>query len=684
MSMNRDRSPHLIALFAVPLLAAAMAVVTQAASAQAPAIPENWQPAWDNPPLDDRPLQIVHGIHPNFASADGLEQILQQPGRQPDDDQGMAYYLRRGRGGIVCNVAFDNYLESEENWQTLVAGVDACAKLGMTVWLYDEKGYPSGAAGGLVLRGSPDYEALVWAFDPSRSGDPFILRRAFEHTHAANNYHAVRRYVNLLDDRATRKFINVTHEQYRRRVGEHFGKTIVAFFTDEPSLMPVNLGPIPEPARSRVPVEDEPDPNVKPLPTVPWCYDLAEQYRKRYGEDLLEQRFSLFAGDSAEDRRVRRQYWCLIGDLVAARYFGQIQDWCHENNLASSGHNLAEESLIHHIPLYGNGLKAISRMDIPGLDMLSSDPQVVVPIGWLTAAMPLSGALLQGNRRVMTEVSDFQQKMGGQGPVDLDAMRATAAWQACWGVTEFTLYYSPEDRSVDDNWQYGQFVGRLNSVLKPAMPQREVGVYYPASDLAAEYRPVAERLTAESQTERARAIVHSFHRVGHALQWRQIPFLLIDHGFLAQAKVTGDGRLSIGNARLHTLIVPEHCELPQAAADVLDQFTEEGGRVIRDQRPEPVTPENIAELTAAPYVFHPAENALCCGRFTRDGRKILLVVNTGGADYTGRIGGIDQPGGWLQLDPQTGAAAAPEEHSDGGAVLKLSSHESVLLVGPED
>ena len=125
----------------------------------------------------------------------------------------MQYYKDRGLGGVVCNVAFRDYLRSEENWKTLVRGVEACRQLGMVVWIYDEEGYPSGAAGGLVLKENPAFEAQALAYDPSRP-DPFVLRPAYEHTHASNNYHAARRYINLIDDRAVRSFIANTHDAY--------------------------------------------------------------------------------------------------------------------------------------------------------------------------------------------------------------------------------------------------------------------------------------------------------------------------------------------------------------------------------------------------------------------------------------------------------------------------------------
>lgn len=645
--------------------------------AQESPMPESWRQAWVAPPLECRPLQIVHGLTAERIVADSVAQILQQPTKQPVSDEGMAYYLRRGRGGIVCNVAFNDYLRSEANWKTLVEAVELCARLNMPVWIYDEKGYPSGAAGGLVLEGNPEFEALVLAWDAGHTPE-FFFRPAFEHTHAANNYHAVRRYINLMDDRATAKFIQVTHEAYYQRLAPHFGKTIVAFFTDEPSLMAVDLGPIPEPARSRVPVQDPPDPNVKPLPTIPWCYDLEDVYRKKWGEDLRRVQKSLFVGDEPGDRRIRRQFWSTVAELVADRYFGALQRWCQGHNVASSGHNLHEESILHHVPLYGNGLKAIAQMDIPGLDMLSSNPEAVIHSGWITAAMPLSGALLEGHRRVMTEVSDFSQKMSGAGPVGLSEMRATAAWQAAWGVTEFTLYYNPEDRSVEDNWQYGQFVGRLNAILRDAMPVRRVALYYPIYDLWAEYRPVAGPLHQAPRGPRVQEIVGSFMRLGQALQRRQIPFVLIDHEYLERSQLDATGRLCVGNVKLESIVIPAGVNLPEKVQKQIDEFQKRGGRIVRDSAESPITAANIAQAVQPVYCLEPPNEKIVLGEFDREGRTIVILVNVAKEPYQGVLK-ASAAKKWTRLDPATAEVGKPT--STGEEIsIQLDGYQTVLLI----
>lgn len=655
--------------------------VGEAALAQPTAqLPPEWRATWENPAPRHRPLQIVHGIRLPKRKFQDANQAAAGSDQASIARAEMQRYQDHGLGGLVCNVDFRDYMQSEENWHALVTAVEACHELGLIVWIYDEQGYPSGAAGGLVLQENPAFEAIELAYDASRD-DPFIVRPAYEFTHASNNYYAARRYANLIDDRAVDCFLEKTHQQYWQRLEKYFGTTIQAAFTDEPSLIAVNIGQIPEEARNKVPVVDPLDPNVKCLPCVPWCYDLVERYRERYGLDLCEHRASLFRGNSPVDRRVRRQYWSLIADLTADRYFGSLQDWCETHRIASSGHSLWEEALLHHVPLEGNGLKVLGRMHIPGLDMLNSNPEAVIHSGWLTAALPASAARLAGRRRVMTEVSDFSQKMGGQGPVGLAEMEATAAWQAAWDVTDFTLYYGMGDRSVDDYRAYGDFVGRLNAVLKQATPVPDVLLYYPIYDLWAEYLPVAEPLTLESQSPAARQLVASTLRLGQTLQRSQVPFTMIDHEKLGQARVQPDGTLSIGDQRYRSLILPAGVHLPEPAAATVKRFVEAGGRLVRDGEGDAVMSPQALTTALQPVVrIQPESPKIVLGRFTRDGRTIVVVVNVGDEAYEGQLS-VAHDGDWLCLDPATGAVEQAPRGDAGGIALALSGRETRLLVG---
>jgi len=646
---------------AVLVIAACCAVNAAAAEPAALDLPAEWLQAWRSPGVEFRPLQIVHGVPAQQATPEAMRSLKDL-----------------GLGGIVCNVAFDSYLRSEANWQTCIEAVKACAEVGLRVWIYDEDGYPSGAAGGLVIKENRNFEALALAHDPSRA-DPFVIRTSYEHTHASNNFYAARRYPNLIDKAAVGSFLRVTHDAYYQRLETFFGKTVEAFFTDEPSLMAVDTGRLPDDVRKRVRVADPLDPNVRSLPSVPWVADLPGLYHQRYGQDLIAVRKSLFKGDTDADRQVRRQYWALVADLLAERYFGQIERWTRAHSVASSGHILWEEMPLHHVPLEGNSLKMLGRMDIPGLDMLSSDPEAVIHTGWMTAVLPASAALLNGRRLVMTEVSDFAETMAKKGPAPAADMCATAAWQAALGVTEFTLYYGRQQRSPEEYQSYCAFVGRLNAVLREAQPSPCVLLYYPIHDIWSEYKPVAAALTVDSQSQRLRDIVTSFMSLGQRMTRGQISFAIADHETLATGRVQGD-TIHIGSGSFKAIVLPAGAELPPSAEQRVRRFEAGGGRVLR------AVPSASADLASVAAVYDsgfvsPAAERIVVGRFMRTGRQMVLVANVGGAGYDGAVTARDAAK-WIVGDPATGTIGPVEADGQGRIALSLPPRAARILIGP--
>jgi len=624
-------------------------------------LPTDWIAAWSEPTAELRPLQILHGVPVKQATTAGMLALKEL-----------------GLGGIVCNVDFNEYMVSQAHWETLVRAVEACQKVGLVVWIYDEDGYPSGAAGGLVLKHNPGYEALALTYDPSRP-EPFVLRPAYEHTHASNNFYAARRYPNLINEQAVQCFIGTTHEAYWRRLKEHFGTTIKALFTDEPSLMAVNIGPLPDKVRANVRVVDPLDSDVKPLPSVPWVTDLPARYLERYGGDIMEARRSLFEGMDEADQRIRRQFWALISDLVAERYFGQIRQWAQTHGVASSGHTLWEESPLHHVPLEGNALKALRQMDVPGLDMLSSNPEAVIYTGWLAAILPASAALLNGGRCVMTEVSDFIQNMSEKGPASLTDMKATAAWQAALGVTEFTLYYNYRQRNTGDYRHYCDFVGRLNAFLRKAKLAPRVLLYYPIYDIWGEYMPVAEKLTLDSQPKRMQRIVNSFMRLGQRMVREQVSFAVVDHEPLASAEIH-DKRIRIGGNRFEALVLPAEVELPQPSAALVERFKATGGQVLLDKTSgAAIDFASVASVYENGRLSVPSDR-IVVGRFSRQGADILAVVNITTEPYVGKIT-VKNDLQWVVAHPDTGQIEPITMDESGRIEISLPPRAAILLIG---
>ena len=98
-----------------------------------------------------RPLQMAHRLvsDPNQPLDEALNQIREK----------LTVIKNNGCGGIVTNVCFTDYLESEHFFKILQHTMQICKEMGLRVWLYDEHGYPSGGAGGIIVRDNPEYEA---------------------------------------------------------------------------------------------------------------------------------------------------------------------------------------------------------------------------------------------------------------------------------------------------------------------------------------------------------------------------------------------------------------------------------------------------------------------------------------------------------------------------------------------
>ena len=95
-----------------------------------------------NPPREYGIYPIIHGDMENWREL-------------------LPYHKECGFAGVAANPKWDNaYPHNQAAWDRFAEGCRAYAAEGMKLWLYDEKGYPSGTAGGAVLDKYPELEAL--------------------------------------------------------------------------------------------------------------------------------------------------------------------------------------------------------------------------------------------------------------------------------------------------------------------------------------------------------------------------------------------------------------------------------------------------------------------------------------------------------------------------------------------
>ena len=104
--------------------------------------------------------------------------------------------------------------------------VRRAGELGMHAYLYDEGGWPSGGACGLVAASDGEGRFAPREIALDKDGKAVVRKRPYAEGRAA--------YPSIVEKGTTRKFIELTHDAYAKRLGKDLGSTVRVAFTDEP------------------------------------------------------------------------------------------------------------------------------------------------------------------------------------------------------------------------------------------------------------------------------------------------------------------------------------------------------------------------------------------------------------------------------------------------------------------
>jgi hypothetical protein len=490
---------------------------------------------------------------------------------------------KAGIGGLVTNVRIENYLRDEKAWETLQLGVRIAHEEGFRVWIYDEEGYPSGTAGGMVLEHVPSAEAQglirVVDVDGTIRYEAIIL---YEATHATENFYKKRHYINVLDPTAVATFLSVTHDRYARYLAP-IDRYVEAFFTDEPSLISVYI------------------PQDREYPkTLPWHPRLPAEFRARKGYDLLPHRESLFVDTGELDRNIRCDFYDVIASLCAETYFGGLQEWCHRHKVASSGHLLGEETMVWQTEFDGDPFTCYRKFDIPGIDMITSDPEkIMAKEFFLVPKIAGSAARLEGKRRLMCEISDYFG-MVDKKPASTDQMKCTAGILFSCGVTDLCSYYplsfAPENElkameiPAAEYAKYSNFTARLNAVFTSGVIDAHVAVLYPINSLWAHFTPSNRSMYEDHPNADVRYLDTSFCDLCRSLLQQQIGYDIVDERSLAAVMFEGK-TLVVGGRRYEALVLPPMDTLRLTTMETIVRFVEGGGAVFA----HPLLPKYAAD-----------------------------------------------------------------------------------------
>lgn len=304
----------------------------------------------------------------------------------------------------------------------------------------------------------------------------------------------------------------------------------------------------------------------------------------------------------------------------------------------------------------------------------------------MAAFFPTSAATLIGQRRVMCEMSDFDQTFSGKDPADLPHMQAATAWQMAFGVTDFNLYYTITygdkypDRKEAAYRKYCNFVGRVNSILMEAKPIRKTLLYYPIYDFQREYIPTAEEMSLNTQSGLTSTLSVSFCNLGSNLLKAQNQFVLVDYLTLEKATVNSDGTIQIGNIQYSSIVFPKGVVFPPSVLNLVGQAKAKGVKMVfANDFNECPSPEQLSKLAGVENRLIPANTSIAFGEFMQMGRAVFLMVNTGNDPYTGQLK-ILKGRRYQVMDPQTGEVST-EKNLEGHAIaLNLEPLQSKLFI----
>jgi hypothetical protein len=535
-----------------------------------------------------------------------LEQLLRQ--MRTFQEMGMGGFHIHARTGLATPYLGDEFMSVVRRC------VDTAKAEGLSVWLYDEDRWPSGAAGGKVTQ-DPRYRArhLLFTAHPYQGrpalprytslasgqrnengtllaryqivlqhGELLSYRRlaadeplpaegatwyAYAETAVPSPWFNQQTYVDTLNPAAIQAFIAVTHERYRAVVGDEFGHTIPAIFTDEPQFTHKRgLGYANEGADVILPYTD----------------DLFETYAATFHErleDALPEVIWNLPGGRASITRYR--YHDHVCERFVSATVDQLGAWCEEHGLMLTGHMMEEPTLQSQTSALGEAMRAYRSFQLPGIDMLCDRQELN------TAKQAQSVARQYGRPGIASELYGVTN-----WDFDFVGHKAQGDWQAALGVTVRVPHLTWVSMAGESKRDYPASIGyqspwyqryalvedhfaRLNTALTRGAPIVHVGVIHPIESYWLCFGPNDQSAAERAERETA------FAELTEWLLFGQIDFDFIAESLFPDLSPTqATAPLMVGQSVYQVIIVPSLRTIRTTTLQRLEAFHADGGQLI--------------------------------------------------------------------------------------------------------
>ena len=554
------------------------------------------------------------------------------------------YFKEMGLGGFTmhCRTGLDTPYMSQEFLEMIRACVNRARELDMKAYLYDEDRWPSGFGGGEVTK-EDRYRARCLVFTPVRAEDrdsaednatsaSWARGRATKEGKLLGSYSVVlenghlkeyrklnaaaeaaarergetvwyaylelspkspwynnQSYVNTLDKKAIKRFIETTHEKYYEAVGEDFGELIPSIFTDEPQFVH---------KQTFGRAEDKKD------VVIPYTDDFEATYKKTYGESFLKYLPEVFWElPDGEVSLTRYRYHDHVAERFAHAFADTLGSWCRKHGIALTGHMMEEPTLRSQTAALGEAMRNYRGFQIPGIDMLCDNRE------YTTAKQAQSAAHQLGRNEITSELYGVTN-----WDFDFRGHKQQGDWQAALGVTHRVHHLSwvsmageakrdyPASIFFQSPWyrKYAlveDYFARVNTALMSGKPKVRIGVIHPVESYWLSFGP--DEQTAKEREE----LEKRFRDVTEWLLFGLQDFDYISEGLLAsmssgtrpaQKGEGGESRteeggsgFAAGKMNYDVVIVPGCRTLRSSTVTRLRKFAAGGGTlIIMGERPQ--------------------------------------------------------------------------------------------------
>lgn len=435
----------------------------------------------------------------------------------------------------------------------------------MEAWIYDEDGWPSGFAGGLVNGCGQEYQAkYIKVCKKGGKTEKERVLAAFKITDGLYEWTDSEQadvqfvcvtepnYVDLLSKKVTEKFIEVTHERYKQELGDLFGTTVPGFFTDEPQY---------------------------DLHGFPYSDELEEYFKRRNGYSFMKSMYLFLETESLETQKYRKDYWDTVQEMMERHFVKQIYDWCEKNHVKFTGHFPGEDSYIQQMHSTAGVMPKYRYMQQPGIDHLGKRITSVLLTKQVTSA-----AKQYGRKKVLSET------FGCAGwNISFEEMCYIWGWQAAAGINVPVLHVGAHTMKGIRKRDYPAFY----SYQEPWWEQfhhvarwmEGIGYFMGKGDWTEEVLVLSPLKTIyllheQPNTDREQEYAAAYRCLLENLMDVQVGFDIGDEEIIRDCGKVRNGKFIVGNCCYRLVIVPKCLFLEENTMELLKAFKSQGGTVL--------------------------------------------------------------------------------------------------------